>query len=66
MEIFGEKMKSMQHSCGWSALHYLSPLNGGSTFIEKSKLDFYPCLQSSCKDMIVSTDVQSLRNNSFI
>jgi hypothetical protein len=40
-------------------------LNGELLFNALSKLDFYPCLQSSRKDMIVSTDVQSLRNNSL-
>lgn len=59
------EMRSMQHSCLWDTLNYLSLLNRELMFNTQSKLDFYPCLQSSWKDMIVSTDVQGLRNNSF-
>lgn len=34
-------------------------------FNTQSKLDFYPCLQSPCEDMIANTDAQGLRNNSL-
>lgn len=55
----------MQHLHLWNTLDYLSPLSGELMFNTQSKLDFYPCLQSPCEDMIANTDAQGLRNNSL-